>query len=111
MALLQRENIVVYIFQAPDRTRNASRLEGPKPQQAVARLTEATGGRAFPIGESASAAKIITEELRLNWYRAVYTPRGVDRLVERNLLIIRHGEGGPLLRTKSAFPGRRASGA
>lgn len=106
---LQRENIVVYVLEAPDRTRNASRLEGPKPKQAVARLTEATGGRVFPLAESARAAKLITEELRLNWFRAVYTPRGVDRLQDRNLLIIRHETSGPTLRIKSALPGRRAN--
>ena len=109
LATLQREDIVVYVLQAADRTRNASRLEGPKPREAVERLTTGTGGRAFPLGEAATAAKIITEELRLNWYRAVYTPRGVDRLVERNLLLIRRGEGVPALRTKSAFPGRRTN--
>lgn len=109
VATLQRENIVVYVLEAPDRTRNASRLEGPKPKQAVARLTDATGGRAFPLAESAKAAKLITEELRLNWFRAVYTPRGVDRLQDRNLLIIRHETSGPTLRIKSALPGRRAN--
>lgn len=109
VATLQRENIVVYILEAPDRTRNASRLEGPKPKAAVARLTEATGGRVFPLAESARAAKLITEELRLNWFRAVYTPRGVDRLQDRNLLIIRHETSGPTLRIKSALPGRRAN--
>ena len=109
VSTLQRENIVVYVLEAPDRTRNASRLEGPKPKQAIARLTEATGGRIFPLAESARAAKLITEELRLNWFRAVYTPRGVDRLQDRNLLIIRHESSGPTLRIKSALPGRRAN--
>ena len=107
LARLQREDIVVYVLQAPDRTRNASRLEGPKPREAVQRLTVGTGGRAFPLADADQAAKIITEELRLNWFRAVYTPRGVDRLVERNLLLIRRDEGQPALRTKAAFPGRR----
>jgi VWFA-related protein len=106
VATLQREDIVVYVLQVPDRTRNASRIEGPKPQKAVELLAAATGGRVFPISEAASAAKIITEELRLNWYRAVYTPRGVDRLVERNVLLITHDEA-LTLRTKSAFPGRK----
>ena len=109
VAMLQRENIVVYVLQAPDRTRNASRLEGPKPQNAVRDLTTATGGRAFPLGEARAAAKIITEELRLNWYRGVYTPRGVDRLAERNVLLMRHDAKLPKLRTKSAFPGRRGN--
>ena len=107
LATLQREDIVVYVLQAPDRTRNASRLEGPKPREAVERLTVGTGGRAFALSEAEKAAKVITEELRLNWFRAVYTPRGVDRLVERNLLLIRRDEGKPALRTKAAFPGRR----
>jgi VWFA-related protein len=106
VAALQRENIVVYVLQVPDRTRNASRIEGPKPQKAVETLTTATGGRIFPIGDAKTAAKLITEELRLNWYRAVYTPRGVDRLVERNVLLITHEEG-LTLRTKGAFPGRK----
>lgn len=109
VATLQRENIVVYVLEAPDRTRNASRLEGPKPKQAIARLTEATGGRAFPLAESTRAAKLITEELRLNWFRAIYTPRGVDRLQDRNTLIIRHESSGPTLRIKSALPGRRSN--
>lgn len=109
LALLQREDIVVYVFQAPDRTRNASRAEGPKPLAAVEKLTEGTGGRAFPLADAAQASKIITEELRLNWYRGVYTPRGVDRLQERNLLLIRHDPSGPPLRTKAAFPGRKTN--
>lgn len=107
VSLLQREDIVVYVLQVADRTRNASRLEGPKPVQAVQRLAEATGGRVFPLSDAPLAAKLITEELRLNWYRGVYTPRGVDRLVERNLLIIRKDETAPPLRTKAAFPGRK----
>jgi VWFA-related protein len=109
VAMLQRESIVVYVLQAPDRTRNASRLEGPKPQHAVRDLTESTGGRAFPHAEATSPPKIITEELRLNWYRGVYTPRGVDRLAERNVLLMRHDASLPRLRTKSAFPGRRGN--
>jgi Ca-activated chloride channel family protein len=108
VAALQREDIIVYVLQVPDRTRNASRPVGPKPLQAIARLTEATGGRIFPIADAKTAAKTITEELRLNWYRAVYTPRGVDRLAERNILIMKHDEGGPVLRTKSSYPGRKA---
>lgn len=110
VAMLQRESIIVYVLQAPDRTRNASRLEGPKPQHAVRDLTAATGGRTFPLAEAKAAAKIITEELRLNWYRGVYTPRGVDRLAERNVLLMRHDANLPKLRTKSAFPGRRGNG-
>jgi Ca-activated chloride channel family protein len=109
LATLQRDDIIVYVLQAPDRTRNASRLEGPKPLQAVQRLTEGTGGRAFPLASAASAAKAICAELRLNWYRGVYTPRGVDRLMERNLLLMRHDQAGPTLRTKSAFPGRKTN--
>jgi VWFA-related protein len=109
LAMLQREDIIVYVLQAPDRTRNASRAEGPKPRQAVERLTEGTGGRAFALADAESAAKVITEELRLNWFRGVYTPRGVDRLMERNLLLLRHDQSGPALRTKAAFPGRRGN--
>ncbi len=109
LATLQREDIIVYVLQVPDRTRNASRAEGPKPLAAVEKLTVGTGGRAFPLTDAAAAAKVITEELRLNWYRGVYTPRGVDRLMERNLLLIRHDPSAPALRTKSAFPGRRTN--
>lgn len=108
LSTLQRENIVVYVLEAPDRTRNASRLAGPKPRQAVAKLTEATGGRAFPLSDVTRAAKLITEELRLNWFRAVYTPRGVDRLQDRNLLVIPKDPSGPALRIKSALPRRRS---
>jgi VWFA-related protein len=107
VATLQRENIVVYALQAPDRTRNASRIEGPKPQQAIARLTSGTGGRAFPISDAKAAAKAITQEVRLNWYRAVYTPRGVDRLADRNILLMSRDESGPTIRTKSSFPAHR----
>jgi VWFA-related protein len=110
LAKLQTEDIAVYVLQAPDRTRNASRAEGPKPLAAVQRLTEGTGGRAFPLADAATAAKLITEELRLNWYRVVYTPRGVDRLNGRNLLLMRHDEAGPAFRTKSSQPGRPGSG-
>lgn len=107
IAQLQKEDITVYVLQVRDRTRNASRLQGPKPRVAIERLTTGTGGRAFPVSDAPMAAKIITEELRLNWFRAVYTPRGVDRLVERNLLIIKKNETGPAIRTKGSFPGRR----
>lgn len=106
---LQRENIVVYVVQAPDRTRNASRLNGPKPLQAVAALAEKTGGRVFPLSDLKTAAKTITEEVRVNWYRVVYTPRGVDRLSERNILIMRRSEDGPILRTKASFPAHRSA--
>jgi VWFA-related protein len=108
VARLQREDVIVYVLQVADRTRNASRLEGPKPREAVERLTVGTGGRAFPLDEAATAAKIITEELRLNWYRGVYTPRGVDRLLERNILLLRRDDG-PALRAKAAFPGRKTN--
>ena len=108
LATLQRENIVVYVLQVPDRTRNASRSQGPKPQQAILKLTTGTGGRAFPIKEAAAAAKALTQEVRLNWYRAVYTPRGVDRLAERNILLMARNESGPVLRTKAAFPAHRS---
>ena len=105
---LQRENIVVYVLQATDRTRNASRLEGPKPLQAVEQLVAKTGGRAFPLADAKTAAKLITEETRVNWYRLVYTPRGVDRLMARNILLMRHVESGPVLRTKASFPSHRS---
>jgi Ca-activated chloride channel family protein len=108
LTTLQRENIVVYVLQAPDRTRNASRIDGPKPQQAIAKLTAGTGGRAFPITDAKTAAKALTQEIRLNWYRAVYTPRGVDRLAERNILLLARDENGPGLRTKATFPAHRS---
>lgn len=105
---LQRENIVVYVLQVQDRTRNASRLEGPKPAQAVEQLTSRTGGRAFPFVDARTAAKLVTEEVRVNWYRVVYTPRGVDRLQARNILLMPRAEAGPGLRTKASFPAHRS---
>jgi hypothetical protein len=74
---------------------------------AAARLTSGTGGRAFPISDAKAAAKAITQEVRLNWYRAVYTPRGVDRLADRNILLMSRDESGPVIRTKSSFPAHR----
>jgi VWFA-related protein len=104
---LQRDGVIVYVLQAPDRTRNASRLAGPKPLEVVARLTEASGGRAFPVSEAAKSAKTITEELRLNCWRATYTPRGIDPLVDRNLLVISKNAKLPPLRTRAVNAARR----
>lgn len=102
---LQNENVIVYALQAPDRTRGALLRDKPKPPAALEALTGGTGGAMFPIDKAADAAKSMTEDLRMNWYRLIYTPTGVNPINTRRLLLISN-EPGIELRTKRAQPGR-----
>lgn len=105
LGALQNENIVVYALQAPDRTRGALLRDKPKPPAALDALTAGTGGAIFPVDQAADAAKRLTEDLRKNWYRLIYTPSGVNPINSRRLLLVSN-EPGIELRTKRAQPGR-----
>ncbi|MEW6731807.1 MAG: VWA domain-containing protein [Acidobacteriota bacterium] len=92
LATLLTENIVVYAFQAPDRTFGAIRPRdsGPKPVDAITGLAESTGGLIFKIdkeNEIAAHAKTITNELHDGWYTLAYTPKGINPINARRLLI------------------------
>ncbi len=103
LAALQRENIILYALQVPDRTRGALLRDKPKPPLALEKLTVGTGGTIFNIAKSDEAAKTISEELRKQWYRLVYNPSGVDAIKERRFLIISH-EPTVKFRTKGSHP-------
>lgn len=99
LALLQSLDIIVYMVQAPDRTRGAIRRDVPKPVQVVEKLVEGTGGRVFPIDDSREAAKAICDELRKNRYVLSYLPQGVPFTEPRRLLVV--GESGINARAKA----------
>ncbi|HWP43997.1 MAG TPA: VWA domain-containing protein [Blastocatellia bacterium] len=102
---LQEENIVLYAIKATDRTRGALLRDKPKPPAALEKLTVGTGGAIFPFEKVAEAAKIISDDLRKNWYRLVYIPSGINAINTRRLLIICR-EKDVELRTKGSHPGR-----
>jgi VWFA-related protein len=102
---LQEENIILYAIQAPDRTRGALLRDKPKPPAALAQLTEGTGGALYQFSAAKEAAKAISEDLRNNWYRLVYTPSGVNPINTRRLLLMARSKG-VQLRTKGSIPGR-----
>jgi hypothetical protein len=105
LAALQTENIVLYALQTPDRTRGALVRDKPKPPAALEALTVGTGGAILPFNKAAEAAKVITEDLRNNWYRLVYTPTGISNINTRRLLIVSR-EPDVEFRTKGSHPGR-----
>jgi VWFA-related protein len=102
---LQDENVVLYAIQVADRTRGALLRDKPKPPAALAQLTEGTGGAIFAFAKADEAAKAISEDLRNNWYRLVYTPSGVNSINTRRLLIMSRSPS-VKLRTKGSHPGR-----
>ena len=102
---LQDENIVLYAIQVNDRTRGALLRDKPKPPAALSQLTEGTGGAIFPFSKAKEAANAISEDLRNNWYRLVYTPSGVNTINTRRLLLMSRSRG-VALRTKGSHPGR-----
>jgi VWFA-related protein len=102
---LQDENIVLYAIQVNDRTRGALLRDKPKPPAALSQLTEGTGGAIFPFSKTKEAATAISEDLRNNWYRLVYTPSGVNTINTRRLLLMSRSRGVEL-RTKGSHPGR-----
>lgn len=101
---LKRENIVVYVLQAGDRTYGASRRFGPKPTEVVEKITQMTGGRAFPLKEATSAAQQILQELGERWYQLSYKPKGVNVHNNRRLLLITNNPK-VRLRTRQEQPG------
>jgi VWFA-related protein len=102
---LQDENIVLYAIQVTDRTRGALLRDKPKPPAALSQLTEGTGGSIFPFSKAQEAASSISDDLRNNWYRLVYTPSGVNTINTRRLLLMSRTRGVEL-RTKGSHPGR-----
>jgi VWFA-related protein len=91
-AALLNENIIVYAFEAPDRTYGAIRPKGtgPKPIDAISALSESTGGLLFKIDRLDTVeanAKALVKELKENWFTLSYIPKGVNLVNTRRLLI------------------------
>lgn len=88
LATLQDENITVYAIRVRDRTRGALRKDGPKPAEALEKLTTGTGGRIYQIdGDIKEAVKEICDELRNDRYQLTYYPEGINPINKRLLLI------------------------
>ncbi len=108
MDLLLDENILLYSFQTPDRTYGGirSREAGPKPVDAITKLTENTGGALFKLEDTPKveeAAKQIAEEIKRNWFRISYTPQGISTINARRILLT-SGDEKLTLRTKKVHP-------
>lgn len=108
MDLLLTENILLYSFQIPDRTYGGirSREAGPKPTDAITKLTENTGGVLFKLEELPEieeAVKQIAEEIKGNWFRISYTPQGISTTNARRILLT-SGDDKLTLRTKKVHP-------
>jgi VWFA-related protein len=106
LANLARENILVYVLQAEDRTRGATRRKALKPEEAVRRLVHGTGGKAYPLKEAERAAREILKELNERWYQVIYKPQGVNPLNRRRILLLAN-DPTLTLRTKAEHPGER----
>ena len=102
LAELQNKDIALYALQLPDRTGGAYRRNQPKATQVINRLTEETGGRAFPFEEAQTAAKAICDELRKNRYTLSYMPVNTSFYDARSLLLV--GTEGVSIRMKKALP-------
>ena len=102
LATLQTLDVMVYLIQAPDRTRGAIRRDVPKPKQVVEKLAEGTGGAIFPIDQSREAATAICDELRKNRYVVSYLPSSMPFGETRRLLVV--GDQGITVRAKSMQP-------
>jgi VWFA-related protein len=101
---LQEANVVLYAIQVTDRTRGALLRDKPKPPAALEKLSAGTGGAVFQFDKVGEAAKTISEDLRKNWYRLVYSPANVNTINIRRLLLTVHDES-IQLRTKANLPG------
>jgi VWFA-related protein len=88
MKVLQDENILLYALKTPDRTRGALLRDKPKPPKALEKLTSGTGGSIYTFEKYDEAAKAISDDLRKNWYRLIYSPVGINTLIARRLLIV-----------------------
>ncbi len=106
LANLARENVLVYVLQAEDRTRGATRRRTLKPEEAVARLIQGTGGKAYPLKDAERAAREILEELSERWYQVIYKPQGVNPLNRRRILLLAN-DPTLTLRTKAEHPGEK----
>ena len=102
LADLQMMNVTVYALQLPDRTGGAYRRNQPKAGVVIKRLTEETGGLAFPLDDAQAAAKAICDELRQDRYLLSYLPLNTSSYEPRRLLLL--GDEGISLRTKKAQP-------
>lgn len=99
---LQNGNITVYFLQIPDRSGGAYRRDQPKAAAVVTQLTEATGGKAFPLDEAEHAAKFICDELRRNRYLLSYQPINTSAYDAKRVFLV--GDKGIAIRTKTAQP-------
>jgi Ca-activated chloride channel family protein len=99
---LQANNITVYSLQLPDRTGGAFRRDQPKAGAVIEKLTEGTGGTAFPLDEAQAAAKKICDELRSNRYLLSYLPVNTSSFDLRRVFVI--ADEGIAIRTKNAQP-------
>lgn len=102
LSTLQTDDITVYALQVPDRTGGAYRRDQPKASQVISRLTEETGGKAFPFEEAQEAAKFICDELRKNRYLLSYLPVNTSTYDARRVFLTA-GQG-ITVRTKTAQP-------
>ena len=102
LAELQDSNVTVYALQLPDRTGGAYRRDKAKPATVVTRLTEGTGGRAFPLEDAQTAAKAICDELRKNRYLLSYRSINTSTYDVRKVFLI--ADEGIKVRTKDAQP-------
>jgi hypothetical protein len=68
----------------------------------IEKLTEGTGGRAFPLNEAQTAAKVICDELRRNRYLLSYIPVNTSSYDARRVFLAA-GEG-IVVRTKTFQP-------
>ena len=102
---LQETNVVLYTLQVNDRTRGALVRDKPKPPMALEQLTVGTGGAIYPFDKASEAAKTISDDLRKNWYRLVYSPSGINTLNQRRLLLMSHNPN-IQLRTKGSHPAK-----
>ena len=99
---LQNQDITVYALQMKDRTGGAYRRYSPKAAQVIQRITEETGGKAFPIDQAKEAAKFVCDELRKNRYLLSYFPTNTSSYDARRLFII--ADDGITIRTKAVQP-------
>ena len=99
---LQKNNITVYALQLPDRTGGAYRRNQPKASKVIQEITEGTGGKAFPLEEAQSAAKLICDELRKNRYLLSYFPTNSSNYDATRVFLL--GQEGITVRTKTANP-------
>lgn len=102
---IQEGNIVLYAVKVLDRTRGALQRDKPKPPAALQQLTVGTGGAIYPFEKASEAAKTISDDLRKNWYRLVYTPSGINSINMRRLLLMSHNDKIEL-RTKGSHPSK-----